>query len=70
MKTYRDIISDKTYDYEENGKEYTETDTITEILDDIETKVNEIQDSLSQYSNLTEINDINEEVKALSKCLY
>ena len=57
-------------DWIDDRQEYIEMSIVREILDDIELKVNEIKDYLEPFVALSEIKDIHELAKRLSRELY
>ena len=72
MQNYRDELRILITDYDDiNPKcEYIEQGNVKDMLDGIESSVNEICNMLSDIQGLTEIEEIKEKAKLLSRELY
>ena len=72
MNKYREKLYEIEYDASEvtEGDIYINKDSVQDIIDEIENCVNEILDQLNTIQGLTEIEDIKELVKKLSRDLY
>lgn len=73
--TYRKELDDYTYTSEDtieysNNSLYIDRVEVMTMLDDIESRVNDIKNALEPIKGLTEIEDVKEMVESLSKDLY
>lgn len=72
---YRDKLNNNTYfsdelDKNNNISTYVLSVDMNGVLDNIETRVNEIKDILDSIQGLSEIDEVKELLKTLSKDLY
>lgn len=71
---YRDAIHNNSVVAEESDVEkctdFLTLDDVEQLIDDIESKVNEVKEMLDKITGLTEIDEIKELVDKLSKDLY
>lgn len=77
MSKYRNEITDgylytdlTEYGYDDNKENLIPESTVKNVIDDIESDVNEIRDLLDGIKGLTEIDEIKEKVSTLSEKLY
>ena len=73
MSTYRTRTTEYAKDEvaEEEDRQYIEFDEFNDVIDDIESDVNDIKDMLTNYDPITEsLGDIMTALEKLSKNLY
>lgn len=65
--TYNDLAE---YGYDDNKEILIPESTVRNVIDDIESDVNEIRDLLDDIKGLTEIDEIKDKISSLSMKLY
>jgi len=65
--TYNDLAE---YGFDDNKENLIPESIVKNVIDDIETDVNEIRDMLDDIKGLSEIDEVKEKISSLSMKLY